>query len=209
MKTKKLVFLFCILFSMLATNALAYDFAVKNSDGVMIYYNYNSNKTAVYVTYKSGYVNETDNGYSGSVAIPKEITYNNKTLKVTGIGEHAFQVCQGLTSIKIPNSVTCIDESAFEDCIKLTSITIPNSVKSIGDRAFIGCTSLKSVTIPNSVTTIGVYAFQSCGSLKSVTIPNSVKTIGEYAFSLCKNLTSVAIPNSVKSIEYATFWGCI
>ena len=185
MKTKKLVFLFCILFGMLATNALAYDFAVKNSDGVMIYYNYNSNKTAVYVTYKSGYVNETDNGYSGSVAIPKEITYNNKTLKVTGIGEHAFQVCQGLTSI-----------------------TIPNSVKSIGDRAFIGCTSLKSVTIPNSVTTIGVYAFQSCGSLKSVTIPNSVKTIGEYAFSLCKNLTSVTIPNSVKSIEYATFWGC-
>ena len=208
MKTKKLVFLLCMLFSMWATNALAYDFAVKNSDGVMIYYNYNSSKTGVYVTYKAGYVYKNDNSYSGSITIPKEITCENKTIKVTGIGEHAFQVCHNLTSITIPNSVTSIDESAFEDCSKLTSVTIPNSVTSIGDRAFIGCTSLKTVTIPNSVTTIGIYAFQSCSSLTSVTIPNSVKSIGEYAFSLCKNLNSVKIPNSVKSIEYATFWGC-
>ena len=35
MKTKKLIFLFNILFSMLATNASAHDFAVKNN-GVTI-----------------------------------------------------------------------------------------------------------------------------------------------------------------------------
>ena len=43
MKSNKLFFLFCILLGMLSTNASAYDFAVKNADGVMIYYNYYSN----------------------------------------------------------------------------------------------------------------------------------------------------------------------
>ena len=40
MKTNKLIFLFSILLSMLATNTSAYDFAVKNADGVMIYYGF-------------------------------------------------------------------------------------------------------------------------------------------------------------------------
>ena len=186
MKTKKLVFLFCILFSMLATNALAYDFAVKNSDGVMIYYNYNSNKTAVYVTYKSGYVNETDNGYSGSVAIPKEITYNNITLKVTKIGNEAFW-----------------------DCNKVTSVTIPNSVTSIGWGAFAYCKEMTSITIPNSVTTIDGHAFKCCKSLTSLPIPNNLKIIKDEVFRGCDKVTSVTIPNSVTNIENEAFWGCI
>ena len=52
MKTNKLFFLFSILLSMLATNALAYDFAVKNANGVMIYYNYANNKKEVLLLYQ-------------------------------------------------------------------------------------------------------------------------------------------------------------
>ena len=109
MKTNKLFFLFSILLSMLSTNALAYDFAVKNANGVLIYYNYINNKTEAEVTYK-----ENDKAsYSGSIAIPKEITYNNITLKVTKIGNEAFWDCNKVTSVTIPNSVTNIENEAF------------------------------------------------------------------------------------------------
>ena len=133
MKTNKLFFLFSILLGMLSTNASAYDFAVKNADGVMIYYNYINNKTEACVTNKEKYK------YSGSIAIPKEITYEGRTLKVTEIGNSAFEGCIYLESITIPNSVTSIGESAFRECSSLQSVTIPNSVTSIESYAFSGC----------------------------------------------------------------------
>ena len=205
MKTNKLIFLFSILLSMLATNTSAYDFAVKNADGVMIYYSYygnDSKKTTVYVTYKD----EDYNSYSGSVTIPEEITYNKKTLKVTSIGSNVFWKCTQLTSVTIPNSITSIGNYAFNGCSSLTSITIPNSVTRIGNYAFYGCKSLTTVKIPNSVKSIDCGAFGYCSSLKSITIPNGVTSLELGVFQKCHSLTSITIPNSVKSIGNGTFW---
>ena len=150
---------------------------------------------------------------------------------LTSIGYGAFDMCTGLTSITIPNSVTNIGESAFFECSGLTSVTIPNSVTSIGDQAFYGCSGLTSFAIPNSVTNIGAHAFDGCGSLSSVTIsnsltkiesrtfrgccglssitiPNSVTNIEEWAFECCSGLASVTIPNSVTFIDYGAFKDC-
>ena len=125
-------YLLTVLFSMVGAKAYAYayDIAVNNTDGVTIYYNYSNNGQELEVTSGS---------YSGSVSIPEEVTFMNRTRKVTSIGDQAFQSCHNLTSVTIPNSVT-----------------------SIGQYAFAYCSTLKNITIGNSVTSISQYAFQNC-----------------------------------------------
>ena len=187
--------IFTLLLALVATTALwAYDFSVKG-----IYYNILADETnEVEVTSGS-------TEYSGSVTIPKTVTYNSKTYSVTTIGDYAFCDCSGLTSVTIPNSVTSIGNYAFTYCPALTSITIPNSVKSIGEAAFSSCDGLTSVTIPSSVTSLGDWAFAWCSGLTSITIPNSVTRIGDAAFLSCSSLTSITIPNSVKRIGDRVF----
>jgi hypothetical protein len=87
---------------------------------------------------------------------------------ITIIGKRAFEYCQILTSIEIPNSITQIGEQAFYGCNSLKSIVIPSSVMQIGNEAFFNCSSLKSIEIPNSVTQIGIKAFWGCKIISSV-----------------------------------------
>ena len=136
--------------------------------------------------------------YSGSASeltIPAAI--NGK--KVTSIGEYAFESCESLSGVIIPNSVKNLGEGAFVSCDSLTNVTIPNSVKSIGDGAFSACVSLISVAIPNSVTNIGEGVFSACVSLTSVTIPGSVTSIGEGAFYECESLLNVNVDSNNKT----------
>jgi hypothetical protein len=65
---------------------------------------------------------------------------------VIRIGEEAFDYCETLTSVTIPNSVTHIGGSAFEGT-NLASVVIPNSVTYLGDRAFGFCLKLKKVEV--------------------------------------------------------------
>ena len=184
---------------MLSLHAMAYDLFSYTHQGNTLFYNITSDNTVEVWGL---------NSVSGAVVIPSSVTNNGTTYSVTSIGDEAFYLCSGLTSVTIPNSVTSIGDYAFEGCSSLTSVTIGNSVTSIGDYAFISCSGLTSVTIPNSVTSIGDYAFEGCSSLTSVTIGNSVTSIGYRAFYECSGLTSVTIPNSVTSIGQSAFAYC-
>ena len=127
---------------------------------------------------------------------------------VTNIGTCAFRGCSSLRNITMPNGIFCIGNYAFAKCTNLNSITIPDSVTSIGNYAFYECTSLSSITIPDGVTSIGNYTFYECTSLSSITIPDNVTSIGESAFSECRNLGSVTIPHGVASIGEGAFAYC-
>ena len=160
---------------------------------------------------------EYDNGlYLGNSMNPYHVMVGTRSRDIanciihknTKIISGAFENCNNIRNISIPNSVTSIGDRAFYDCSRLTSLTIPSGVTSIGDSAFSSCSSLTSVTIPDSVTSIGEYAFSGCSSLTSVTIPDSVTSIEGYAFYYCKSLTSVTIPDSVTSIGRSAFSVC-
>lgn len=194
--TKMMLF---VLMSMMGANAYAQDITVENSQGVKLSYYYTKDgKDLILARCASDPKN---------VIIPEEVTYMNRTRKVTSIGDGAFQSQSYLTSVTIPNTVTSIGINAFQDCRRLTSVTIPEGVTSIGMRAF-ASSGLTSITIPNSVTTIGAHAFQSCNELTSVTLPSNVTSMGTGAFQFCNKLTSISIPGSLAIIEPGTFMSC-
>lgn len=127
---------------------------------------------------------------------------------VTSIGKNAFERCVSLKNITIPDGVTSIGNNAFSGCESLQSITISNSVKYIGQGAFLGCYNLTNINLPNGITSIENWTFSGCTSLTSIEIPNSVTTIKQFAFGECNNLTSIVIPNSVTSIGETAFAKC-
>ena len=190
---KKQLLLFAMI--LLPLVASAHDIEVQNADGVTIYYNYINDGKELAVTFRGSDYSSYSDEYQGNVLIPEEVTYMNRTRKVTSIRDDAFNGCKGLTSVTIGNSVTSIGSEAFHGCSGLTSITIPNSVTYIGWGAFQTCFGLTSVTIGNSVTSIGGDAFQNCSGLNSVTIGSGVTSIGNCAFD------GVDFPTVVSLIE--------
>ena len=150
-----------------------------------------------------------------------------------GIADFAFQYCEKLSNIIVPEGVTSIGNNAFSGCTELQSIDIPSSVSSIGRAAFYNCTGLTSITIPTNITSIEYSTFKNCSKLTTITIPASVTgikddafyecaglqsvifeensrltSICQYAFYRCTELTNITIPVSVTSIGSYAFSGC-
>ena len=137
---------------------------------------------------------------------------------LTSIGSYAFQGCDNLTSITIPNSVTSIGDHAFSGCKKLSSITIPKSVTAIGRMAFSYCSGLSSIIVENGNTVfdsrdncnaiIDSYRHELIFGCKNTVIPSTVLAIGNDAFAGCDGLTSIFIPKSIVSMGSSIFADC-
>ncbi len=127
---------------------------------------------------------------------------------VVEIAESAFENCELLESIHLPEGVVKIAESAFADCSKLAEINIPESVAEIGKGAFKNCRHITTITIPEGVTTIGACTFVECSHLRSVHLPESLTKIGDCAFASCSTLAEINIPANVSVVGAEAFSGC-
>ena len=164
-------------------------------------------------------VSRCDRSRAGNVAIPSTVSYNGVAYPVTAIGSYAFNGCQQLTEVTIPNSVISIGKNAFAGCQSLTSMTIPNSVTIIDTYAFDDCIGLTSVSIGNSVTTIGSSAFFHCDGLTSIVVASGNMTydsrdncnaiIETASNTLIVGCMRTAIPGSVTAIGDWAFGGCV
>jgi hypothetical protein len=120
-----------------------YEFEV---DG--IYYKIVDNEACVtFQEYRSG-MHLSD--YHGDVIIPATVTYQDMTYPVTTIDYYAFNYCQGLTSITIPESITTIKECAFYLCSRLACVNLLTSTVVIEKYAFSMCSALTTITCPST-----------------------------------------------------------
>lgn len=133
------------------------------------------------------------------------------------IASQAFDSCNEMTSITIPETVTAICLAPFWNCRPLTGITVSSEnpvydsredcnaiIETDSNTLITGCSS---TVIPNSVTAIGEYAF-CLSDLTEITIPGSVTSIGYRAFNGCYYLKNVTMSNSITSINDQAFYGC-
>ena len=101
--------------------------------------------------------------YHGNIVIPESVSVFDTTYTVTGIKYLAFQGCNELESVTIPNSVKQIGYAGFAECTGLTEITIPAGVELIDKYAFAYCSNLKRVVIEGNPV-IDETAFLGCGT---------------------------------------------
>lgn len=173
-------------------------------------------------------MNAIFNGYEGDIIIPETVVFNERTYRVTSIGEKAFAGSYSLKSVTIPDSVTSIGEFAFDGCESLTTKVVIGEKIIDGIKYLLYCNRTAEVIqkssrykgdiiIPETVefkgvtyrvTSIGSEAFTWCEKLKSITIPNSITSIGDRVFYQCTGLTSITIPESVTSIGKRAFENC-
>lgn len=148
------------------------------------------------------------------------------------IADGAFQYCERLFGITIPNSVNTIGTWAFQNCLNLGSwdIDISECLMTIGFQAFFYCrnltlfeipssvininngafsfSGLRYIEIPETVTNLGTDIFDSCEYLEEVVLPNNLKRIPKGMFFSCSNLTNITIPNGVTNIGENAFGYC-
>ena len=150
-----------------------------------------------YTYYNNNYIKECKidcNGNIGEYAFYSCDSIENLTLTANNIYGYAFSGCSAIKTIKFQgNSLKTIGKYAFNGCNSLLSIDIPNTVTDLSEYAFSGCSSLQNIKIGSSVMSINKNAFTDCKSLYSIDIPKNVESIGDYVFDNCTNLTNLLI----------------
>ncbi len=126
---------------------------------------------------------------------------------VKTVGLQAFMGCS-FSALKIGSKVEIIDVGAFEKCELITELIIPQSVKIIKNCAFLDCTGLETVVLNEGLETIESSAFADCTQLKNINIPSTVTSFGSNVFGKCKNLVTITIPGSLKVVQGSTFYQC-
>ena len=190
----------------------AHDFAVANSDGVMIWYNNVSEKAgknAVEVSFEGTWYGAFENEYTGIVDIPNNITNGGKTYAVIGIGEQAFSQCSNLKSVTIPESVEYIRDKAFENCynvsminynaIRCADFTLPEYAPFSFGNMHIEGYKYEDADNPEEAT-----SFWSAYKLRTVNIGASVERIPDYMFyGMGGTLLQVDLTQRTLKYEYS------
>ena len=152
----------------------------------------------------------TVSGTSGNptqLNIESSISSNGRNYTVTEIATWAFNKCNTLTEVTLPNTVDEIGYQAFFNCSNLTNVTIPEGVTKIGQATFYGCSQLTSITIPSTITDMDT-AFSGNTALSQVTLTNGIPKISSHAFERCTELREIKVPISVDEICPFAFNGC-
>lgn len=142
------------------------------------------------------------------LTFPESISYNNRTFKITAIGDDLFKG-SSITSLTLPTSLKSIGNYTFYGCSQLKKVTLPNPLREVGVWAFGNCTGLAALSLNTFLSSVGESAFNGCTSLTKVEANlTNLKTIGERAFENCHSLESFRSGCYTETIGKSAFKNC-
>ncbi len=164
--------------------------------------------------------------------------------RVTSIGEWAFGWCGDIIQVTIPEGVETIQPNAFQGCENMTLINLPESLTTIGAWAFADCHRLTAIYLPGGVEHLDPEALRGCYNLAGIAVspdnphfrdlegvlfdkeltalikypsaregdrfdvPESVTRLADWAFDDANRLTVLYIPYSVAEISATAINAC-
>lgn len=172
-------------------------------------------------------------GNDEEVAVPESID----GMPVIAIGDAAFNACDNIRSVTIPDSVVKMGPLVFSKCYSLENVTLGRGVREIGFSPFSFCEKViyneyengyyignsenpylalvsiiskdvEAITIHPDTVVICGSAMEGCHFIRELVFPDSVVSIGSYALSYCSSLETVYIPESMELIENSVFDYC-
>ncbi|MBO5674394.1 MAG: leucine-rich repeat protein [Paludibacteraceae bacterium] len=186
---------------MASVSTFAYDF----QDGYL-FYNILADGTVAVTNERLGL---PYNNLPASLVIPSEVTGNyGAKYQVSEIANYAFQGCDKLESLVIPNTVKKIGIYAFTGCSKLLNISFPESLEDVMAGALYECAWYDNQ--PDGLVYVGnlLYRYKGIAPTGVITINEGTKAVLGLAFSNQPNITSVILPESVTAVHMQAFGDC-
>lgn len=103
-----------------------FHFFIMFDDGNRLYFILYDNQLAVIRPNIKSFIDGWE-GYAkpkGDLVIPKEIEYNGQRLGVVAIKDKAFNGCDKLTSVVLPNTIKVIESGSFSHCSRSVGVLI-------------------------------------------------------------------------------------
>ena len=128
---------------------------------------------------------------------------------ITSIGFGVFANCRSLKNINLPtHNIQAIGKNAFVNCVNLEGDFVFSICESVGDYAFSGCAKIHSISLADNCTSVGTFAFKNCSNLESVTLSYAQTRIENYTFVGCSSLKNITLPSHLAFIGGNAFEGC-
>lgn len=153
----------------------------------------------------------------GKLEFDSMVTYEGKVYSIARIADELFRGNKEITSVFFPDTIEYIGWNAFNACDSIYQIQLPNNENLIIENsAFAGCRGLLELEIPEHLKHIQHYAFSGCTNLATVHL-NTINCermvdrqgLDEGIFKNCPKLKTVYIGENVKTIPGVTFQDCI
>ena len=122
------------------------------------------------------------------------------------LGKSALStVRRKFTRLSLPASLKRIEDAAFDMCESLPSVSIPDGVDSIGSYVFRSCFSFREFTLPARFTSVPAGLLADCKNLETFRMGSGVTEIGDNAFAGCNKLRPFPLPPQLEVIGSYTF----
>ena len=150
------------------------------------------------------------NGNSWTQSMVAKIIFEDNS-QCLSIGSNAFSGNDKLLSINFGKnaSLKSIGIKAFQYCDLLEEVNLPNTLETIGSSAFESCRALKIVSLGENLSSLGDSAFKNCSSINKLFYnTNVLRSLGSSntIFSCAGNKMELVIGDNVTSLPNYLFY---